>query len=278
MELQAKAGIPYRDLIQDYQTKLTTREEHERRTQTLASEIIQREAYLRDLNKLKILQENLQHLHLLPDRLNAFVNSHLQLEQLGFSVETATQIAQELRNLRLDPTIAVRELTRLLSEYHSMSSLIEKESKTLQSLKDREFLAQENNRLEKNRAELQGKVEQLTRNRDDLQIEVDSKKAEVNDLNRTLELVQETGKKLGEREEEIAKARPLLEIARLLDDPQHYALLRRETASLTLNVILSFSLYLKAHPKTLVYEEAIKTNLEQITKNLEYEMKAARTL
>jgi len=160
-----------------------------------------------------------------------------------------------------------------------MSSLIEKESKTLQSLKDREFLlVQENNRLEKNRAELQGKVEQLTRNRDDLQIEVDSKKAEVNDLNRTLELVQETGKKLGEREEEIAKARPLLEIARLLDDPQHYALPRRETASLALNVILSFSLYLKAHPKTLVYEEAIKTNLEQITKNLEYEMKAARTL
>jgi len=204
MDLQNETGMSYRDLSQDYQTKLQTRAEHERRAQALAAQIKQHESYLRDLAKLKVTQDHIEALHLTLDLLNAFVNSHLQLEQLGFTVQTATQIAQELRNLRLDPTIAVRELARLLFEHHSMTALIQKEKTALQSTENNQrLLAEGNRRLESIRADLQTKVEELTRNRDTLQKEVNSKKGEVADLNKALELVGEIEKRLNEIEAEI---------------------------------------------------------------------------
>jgi len=69
------------------------------------------------------------------------------------------------------------------------------------------------------------------------------------------------------------KTRPLLELAGLIHDAQHYELPPRETASLALTVITSLEGYLQAHPGTLVFENAVKTNLEQIRFNLTHEIR-----
>jgi len=128
-EYEQQTGKTYGDVIADYETKWRQTQELEQRDQLLLSEIQKGEARLQNIQKLATLQAMLQSQHVTPDRVIDFVDRHVKLEELGFTLETAQILGAELRKIASDPALAASRLAQLFARDRELLVAIREEEK-----------------------------------------------------------------------------------------------------------------------------------------------------
>jgi DNA repair exonuclease SbcCD ATPase subunit len=157
-----KSGKSYDRLLPEFNEQLKAQADLSEKVKTLEGRDLELRHSIRNLQKLKTMQETIDKNNITPDTLETLIRDGLQLQTLGFTTQQAGILAKELTNRGLDPTTASAQVARLLREHSDLEGAKDKaqtEAKSWQLALDSWKLALDRARSET--ASLQAESERL---------------------------------------------------------------------------------------------------------------------
>ena len=122
--LESNYKITFETLVQEFNRMMAFLQKY----QSTVDGLTQTESVLRNsirsLPKNKMLQDKLDSLGISLDILDKFVQDFAQLAALGFSIQSASAIYNELRKIGQDPDKAARKIAEILQRYNSLRSAV----------------------------------------------------------------------------------------------------------------------------------------------------------
>ena len=124
MELELSQGKTYNYILSEAAEKASRLEETTKRVKNLRTEEETVKKSLRDIEQLKAINEKMSNSSLTVQRLDAFIEHNIRLEQLGLTPKATELLASELAKHGIDPQKAATTLSELLAEKKNLETTV----------------------------------------------------------------------------------------------------------------------------------------------------------
>ena len=126
IELEKKSGKSYDRFLLEFNEQLKAQADLSEKVKNLEGRDLELRNSIRNLQKLKALQETIDKNEITPDTLETLIRDGLRLQALGFTTQQAEILAGELAKRGLDPASASAQVARLLREYSDLEGAKDK--------------------------------------------------------------------------------------------------------------------------------------------------------
>jgi tetratricopeptide (TPR) repeat protein len=155
--LAEQKGVSYSEILEDFKEKIEEVADLTENKKKLEGECEALRNLIKELDKLKKLQDKTSQHNITFEILDAIIENQLILEKLGFIPNTAEVLAKELNKNGLDPENASKMLSSLLSKYGSLVEAVDSLQRAKETLET--IIAKDNETSSKLQQTNQGFIE-----------------------------------------------------------------------------------------------------------------------